>query len=124
MGEQIATAATWDAYSVAYARRYGPTPLRDGKVNGQLKSFVKRVGADDGPGIAAHYLRSNNGVYVSSKHDVGLLLRDAAKLRTEWLTGQQGTAHEARSLDKQAGRGDEHAAMLARIRAEEQANAG
>lgn len=94
------TAETWQAYSEAYRFRYGVEPVRNATVNGQLSNFVKRLGAGESPQVAAYYLSSNNAFYVRSGHTVGLLVKDAEKLRTEWITGKQTTQAKATQLDR------------------------
>lgn len=98
--EPSKTAATWDAYSIAYQDRYGVPPVRNAQVNGQIKNLVARIGADEAPHVAAFYVSHNGGFYVGKMHPVGLLLSDAEKLRTEWATGRQVTAAAARQVDR------------------------
>jgi hypothetical protein len=81
------TADTWEAYRSAYAERYKVDPARNANVNGKVSQFVARIGAEEAPAIAAFYVRHQEPFYVRSMHTVGLLLRDAEKLRTEWKTG-------------------------------------
>lgn len=94
------TAAVWALYCTAYRARYDVEPVRNQVVMGQLAQLVKRIGAEEAPQVAAFYLRSNNGWYVTAGHSVGMLLRDAEKLRTEWFTGRQTTQAAARQADK------------------------
>lgn len=94
------TVETWHAYAGAYQTRYGVPPTRNKTVNGQLAKFLERVPLTEAPDIAAFFVQSNRGLYVSAKHPVTLLLRDAEALRTEWLTGHQGTETEARLRDR------------------------
>ena len=94
------TGSVWDAYSQAYAEKYGVQPVRNAKVNGQLSQLVSRLGADEAPGVARSYIASRNGLYVASKHCVDLLLRDCEKLRTEWVTGNVGHQRDAREEDR------------------------
>lgn len=89
----------FDAYALSYASRYGVTPTRNAKVNGQLSQLVDRLGADEAPQVAAWYLSHNAALYVRSKHCTDLLLRDAEGLRTEWATGRQVTHGDARLTD-------------------------
>lgn len=96
----------WQAYSVAYLYRYGVEPVRNGKVNGMLARFIERVPIEEAPNIAAFFVQSNRGLYVSAKHAVDLLLRDAEGLRTEWATGQHGTDTKARQADQTSAQGD------------------
>lgn len=115
-----ASSRVWDAYADAYRQRYGEDPTRNARVNGQLAQFVSRVPADEAPAIAAAYVGSNNRRYVGAGHNVGCLLQDAEKLRTEWLTGRQGTAHSAAQADRLSGRMDGYAGVFAQLRAEDE----
>lgn len=90
------TTATWEAYSQAYQGRYGTAPVRNQKVNGQLANLVKRLGQDEAPAVAAFFVNHNGCFYVRGMHQVDLLLRDAEKLRTEWVTGQQPVNRQSR----------------------------
>jgi hypothetical protein len=93
------TAATWEAYSEAYRLRYHVEPTRNAMVNGQLAHFVKRVPIEEAPAIARFYVDHSNGLYLSAGHAVSLLLRDAEKLRTEWLTGNRITRNTVRAVE-------------------------
>jgi len=84
--EPTPTADVWESYRSAYQRRYGADPLRNAMVNGQLSQFVTRVPADEAPAVAAYFVGHDGGLYVAAMHPTNLLLRDAEKLRTEWLT--------------------------------------
>lgn len=100
------TAETWKAYAAAYQKRWGVEPMRNMKVNGQLAQFVTRIPAAEAPLVAAFFVQSNRGLYVSAKHPVDLLLRNAESLRTEWATGRSGTDTEARQADRTAATGN------------------
>lgn len=119
--EPALTSQTWEAYAEAYQDRYGAAPTSNARVRGQLAHFVRRVPLHEAPMIAAHYVRSSNARYVAAGHAVGPLVQDAEKLRTEWLTGRQGTARQAREVDKREGRRAEYEEMFARLRAEDDA---
>jgi hypothetical protein len=95
----------WNAYAEAFRKRHGAAPPRNGRTNKILCDLVDRIGAD-APAVAAHYVASNFRRYVEEMHPVGLLLLHAEKLRTEWATGRRVTAHEAREVDTQQGKGD------------------
>ena len=84
---------------------------------GKMANFVKRIGADEAPGVARSYLNSRNGLYVSSKHCVDLLLRDAEKLRTEWATGNVGHQRDAREADRIASVGSMTQRVIANLEA-------
>lgn len=94
------TAETWNAYASAYRQRYSVEPVRNATVNGQLANFVKRLGADEAPAVAAFYIQHNNRYYAQQMHSVAAMLKDAEKLRTEWATGTRMTATIADQVDK------------------------
>ena len=94
--EPAPTTATWEAYSQAYQGRYGTEPVRNQKVNSQLANLVKRLGQDESPAVAAFFVNHNGRFYVQGMHQVDLLLRDAEKLRTEWVTRQQPVNRQPR----------------------------
>ena len=98
--EQEACRATWDAYSDAYRERYGVAPVRNAKVNSAIKSFTRRIGADESPGVARYYLQHADAFYARKCHDAGLMLADAEKLRTEWATHRQVTGVTARQQER------------------------
>lgn len=85
---QIACRKTWAAYSEAYADRYGAAPVRAAKQNAQVKQIVQALGAEDAPSVAAWFVQHPAQWYVTKGHDIGLLLADIVKLRTEWATGR------------------------------------
>lgn len=106
---------TWGEYVLAYQDRYGVPPVRNPKVSSQVKQFCQRVSAIEAPAIAAFYVTHNAGFYVSNGHSVGLLLKDAEKLRTEWATNQTVTQSQARQVDATAGRGNVWKKVIAEI---------
>lgn len=97
---QAACRETWKQYSNAYFNRYGTEPVRNAKVNGQVKQFVQRLGYTESPLVAAFFLTHNNSYYAGRLHSVDCLLADAEKLRTEWATGYAMTQTKARQIDK------------------------
>jgi hypothetical protein len=98
--EQDACRATWLAYSDAYRERYGVIPVRNAKVNAAIKGFTRRIGADESPGVARYYLSHADAFYARKCHDVGPMLADAEKLRTEWATQRQVTGVTARQQER------------------------
>ena len=112
-----ASGPAWDAYSTAYSARYGVPPVRNAQVNAQLAQVVGKLGADEAPQVAAFYLTSQNRFYVSAGHSVGVLLRDAEKLRTEWATGRQVTATQANQADKTQANFNAFAPLMAEAQA-------
>jgi phage replication O-like protein O len=85
---QAACKETWKAYSAAFNKRYGVTPVRNPKVSSQIKQFVGRIGFEESPKVAEFYVGLNEQFYIKKAHGVGQLLADAEKLRTEWATGR------------------------------------
>ncbi len=113
------TNATWEAYSQAYLERHGAEPVRNKTVNGQLANLVARLGAHEAPSVAAFYVRHNDQFYCKAMHQVNLLVRDAEKLRTEWLTGRQMTTTQARQVDQRQSNANSFAIAAERIAARE-----
>lgn len=113
---QAACRETWAGYSAAYSNRYGAEPVRNAKVNAQVRQFVGRVGRTEAPGIAAFYVTHSAAFYVKKMHAFGLLLADAEKLRTEWATNRRVTDTEARQSDKTQATGNVFAELIEEAR--------
>lgn len=91
---------TWKAYGLAYVARYGVEPVRNAKVNGQVRQLVQRIGAD-APHVAEFFVRCVNDAFiVRGVHDLGLLLTRCEAYRTQWATGLSMTATRARQVDQ------------------------
>lgn len=90
----------WDSYSKAYEKRYRSVPVRNVKTNSQLTSLVGRIGGEEAPLVAEFYVWHNDQFYVRQMHPVGLLLRDAEKLRTEWFTGTHMLGTKSREVER------------------------
>ena len=100
---QQACRCVWAAYRGAYALRYGQEPVRNEKVNAQVKSFVKRLPRDEAPDIAAWYVSSvNNAKVIGDMHSFGLLLASAEAYRTQWANGRAMTSAQASKQDRTA----------------------
>lgn len=112
---EAASAETWIAYANAYLERYSIDPVRNAKTNSQLRQLIQRIGQHEAPLVAAWFLTHNRALYVASHHSIGLLLRDAEALRTEWATGQQLTDHQARHTDRTASTRSAFADLLSEI---------
>lgn len=93
------TNEAWAAYNTAYFNRYGTEMIETGKTRGQMMNFIKRVGREDAPHIAAFYVSLNNRYYVQHQHTLGPLVSDAESLRTQWITGRTMTATRAAQID-------------------------
>jgi hypothetical protein len=92
------SAATWNAYRLAYVARYRVEPLRNAKVNAQLSGFVDRVGADLAPHAAEFYFEMG-GFHADRQHPIDLMVRDAetigAKCKVWIATGKKRGQHHA-----------------------------
>lgn len=108
---QPKSAAVWEAYRSAYARRYQVDPVRNAGVNAILGRLVDKLGANEAPQVAAFYLTHHLPFYVTKRHPVTLLLADAEGLRTQWATGAKATTGEARNMEAQ----DEARAQIKRV---------
>ena len=117
--ERPKTADVWEAYADAYGLRYAVPPVRNARVNAQLAQFIDRVGAGEAPGIAAYYLQNDSFFYLSKGHPVGLLLMDAEKLRTEFVTGNQVSSTQARHMDKRLSTKNAFQKLLDRVESDE-----
>jgi hypothetical protein len=95
------TTAVWEEYRFAYSERYGVPPIRNLEFNVAAKQLVGKIGAEEAPQVAAHFVRSNNSYYVQRGHNLQCAVADAQKLRTEWATGNQITTTQARQIDQQ-----------------------
>ena len=94
--------ATWKSYAAAYTIRYGVNPVRNAKVNTQVKQLVQRLGEEAAP-VAEFFVRSVNDAFVVRKyHDLGALVASAETYRTAWATGHAITSGQARQIDNTA----------------------
>lgn len=96
------TIETREAYKTAYRQRWGADPLLGKTENGKLATFVDAVGIELAPLVAAFYVTHNQALYVAAKHPLNLLVRDAAKIHTEWKTGRQTTMIGAQLQERTA----------------------
>ncbi len=99
---QAACRETFKAYASAYWDRYQTEPVVNAKVRSQIKQFVQRLPYEEAPLVAAFYVGHPSAFYVRKGHDVGSLLADAEKLRTEWVTNRSMTDTQARQGDRMA----------------------
>ncbi|MDF3864227.1 helix-turn-helix domain-containing protein, partial [Pseudomonas denitrificans (nom. rej.)] len=87
--------AIWAAYAAAYRNRYGTDPVRNGKVNTQVRDLLKRLGADEAPAVAAFFVTINDAYLTRNCHDLGSLLAKAESYRTQWATQPPPTPPKA-----------------------------
>lgn len=107
--------STWKAYAEAYHKRYTVPPIRDAKVNSQVRQLVKRLG-EEAACVAEFYVLSVNEAFVIRNcHDLGALVTGAAAYRTQWANGRAVTSGQARQIDStqtNANAADEAKALL------------
>ncbi|MDU0532253.1 helix-turn-helix domain-containing protein [Pseudomonas aeruginosa] len=82
---QEACRSVWAAYRTAYEARWSVQPVRNAKVNSQVKQLVAAIGSE-APAVAAFYVGLDDKFLVDSCHDFGLLLAKAGAYRTKWAT--------------------------------------
>ncbi len=116
---QAACRATWIAYATAYRDRHGVAPVRNSKVNANVRQLLQRLGRSEAPAVAAWFLTVNERFVVQGMHDLGHLLARCEAYRTQWATGRQMTAASAHQQDQtqsNANAADEAKAKLRELR--------
>jgi len=91
----------WQAYSEAYATRYGQEPLRNAKVNTVCSQIANQVGVEVGQAVMHFYLQQNVAWYVQKAHAIEYALKDLQALRTNMLNNQAMSSRQAQLVDKQ-----------------------
>nr|WP_256994378.1 helix-turn-helix domain-containing protein [Pseudomonas aeruginosa] len=82
---QEACRNVWAAYRAAYEARWSVQPVRNAKVNSQVKQLVAALGSE-APAVAAFFVGLDDKFLVDSCHEFGLLLAKAGAYRTKWAT--------------------------------------
>lgn len=88
----------WDAYHQAMMDRYKHAPIRNAKVNRNISDLGKRLGAD-AIEVVRFYVSHNDSFYLKKAHDIGLCLKDAEALHTQWSRGVAITNKEVRQFE-------------------------
>jgi len=88
------------AYVAAYESRYKTKPVINARVNGNVSQLAARLG-EEAACVVEFFVRHNDGLYVKSCHSIGLCLRDAEALRTQWKRGVSITSARVREFEKQ-----------------------
>lgn len=99
-GPEAKTHRTWINYAICYQKRYGAWPVWNATVGGKVAQFIKRVGEDVAPKVAAFYVGLNELGVTKAGHGVGKMLADAEKYHTQWMTGRALTDTRARQIDQ------------------------
>lgn len=115
---QAACRTTWQSYSDAHQRRYGTKPVRNAKVNANVRQLVQRLGEQEAPAVAAFFVDCVNDAFVvRACHGIGLLLAQAEGYRTQWASGRAMTATRARQIDQTQSNADAASEAIAMLRA-------
>ncbi len=110
---------TWQAYVAAIQQRYpGRIVLRDEQANTQMAKFIKRVGLENAPTVAAFYVGLNKRRYVDCQHSIATMLACVEELYAQWTSGRVVTEAEARQADQTAARGAQAERLLAEFHEE------
>jgi len=99
--QKTAGTEVWQAYSEAYATRYGQEPLRNAKVNTVCSQIANQVGVEVGQAVMHFYLQQNVAWYVQKAHAIEYALKDLQALRTNMLNNQAMSSRQAQLVDKQ-----------------------
>ena len=101
----------WNRYAEAYEYKYKTLPVRNAKTNSLCSQLAKRLGSV-APDVASYFLSLNNQYYVARGHQLAILVSDAEKVHTEWMTGNNVTQTSAREADRLQSAGDAWARVI------------
>lgn len=104
-------AQLWDVYETIYVDRYKTKPVRNAVTNNQCKQIVSRLGLADAIEVVSFYLKHRDGFYIKNCHSIGLCLRDAESLRTQWARGRAITNNDVKDFEKK----DQNRSILEQI---------
>lgn len=116
---QMKCREAWTDYKNAYFTRYGIAPVRNAKVNAQVKQLVQRLGVESGPVAEFYVLNVNDSFVVRKTHDLGTLLASAESYRTQWATGHSMTQARAQQIDSTQTNANAAHEAIAMLRARE-----
>lgn len=92
-GLQATCKLIWAAYRDSMTARYPMVePLRNAKINSQVRQIAQALPAAEAPEIVRFYVSMNTPYYVRQTHDLGALLKDIVAVRTRWAAAQAGMA--------------------------------
>lgn len=116
----LAKKSTWESYSKAYEKRWGLVPKRNAAINKQIENFVKRLGNEDAPRVIEFYCQHKDSFYVKKAHPMGLALKDAESLYTQWKKGIQITESKMRDYNRKSEQQDLMDSIQQKYEAEKQ----
>lgn len=91
--------AIWEAYRSEYLNRYGVEPVRNATVNGQVRSLAQRLGTH-APEVVKFYVRHPDPFYTRNTHSIGLCLKQAESLFTQYQKGRAITPLDVKRYEK------------------------
>ena len=100
--DKILNLKVWDAYREEYLTRYRVEPVRNASVNAKISQIAKRLG-DDAPEVVRFFVNHPDSFYVRAMHSIGLCLRDAEALSTQWRKGKAITSNDMRNYERNQG---------------------
>ena len=103
----------WKAYSSEYEKRWGKLPIRNATTNAQCMQLSKRLG-QDAVEVVKFYVWHNKTFYVQACHPIGIALKDAEGLHTQWSNGKQVTYGEAKQIENKQNVVNAFASLLSR----------
>lgn len=89
----------WDAYSQSFFNRYQTEPIRNAAVNSKISQLAKRLGPD-AVDVVKFFLNHNDSFYLKQVHAIGLCLKDAESLHTQWKRNRPITKADVQAFEK------------------------
>ena len=90
----------FEAYALAYDKRYGCTPMRNQAINSIAKKIYEQAG-EEAMALVQHYVSMNKRVYLEKSHALQTCLWDLQAVRTAFVTGKTMTSTRAAEMDKE-----------------------
>jgi hypothetical protein len=88
---QKACKETLRSYGYAYESRYGTDPVVNAKLRSQIREFVKRIGQEEAPKVAAFFLKCDDAFFARMRHSFDVLLKQAEAITSRFRTNAVST---------------------------------
>lgn len=89
----------WESFKNSYESRYKVEPVRNASINAKISQLAKRLGPDSIE-IVKFFVFHNEPFYLKNLHAIGLCLKDAESLHTQWKRGKAITSSDVRAFEK------------------------
>lgn len=89
----------WNSYRDAFILRWKVEPPTNAKSNSIVMNLRKRLG-EDAVEVVKFFIAHNDSLYLRQMHSIGLCLRDAEALYTQWQRGKAITGRDVRNFEK------------------------